>query len=137
MAVRTLDHVNIRTIDVPGTTAFFRDVLGLEARVAPGADDIGKGCWIHDPAGHPIIHIGPVDGRYPSDDMLPFTPTRGSGAVHHVALECDDLADMLKRIGGTGRPFTRKDYPPANLTQIFVMEENGILLELNFRLEPR
>ena len=137
MAVRTLDHVNIRTADVPGTAAFFRDILGLEARAAPGADHIDKGCWMYDPAGHPIIHIGPVDGRYPSDDMLPFTPARGSGALHHVALECDDVDDMLRRLDAAGWTFTRKDYPPANLTQLFVMEENGIILELNFRLEPR
>ncbi|WP_150294122.1 VOC family protein [Sphingobium estronivorans] len=135
MAVRSLDHVNIRTADVPTTAAFFRDILGLEARVAPGADDIDKGCWIHDPSGHPIVHIGPSEGRYPSDDMLPFTPARGSGAVHHVALECDDVDDMVQRIASTGRTFTRKDYPPANLTQIFVLEENGVLLELNFRME--
>lgn len=137
MAVRTLDHVNIRTADVPGTAAFFRDILGLEARDAPGADDIDMGCWVHDPSGHPIVHIGPVDARYPSDDILPFTPARGSGAVHHVALECDDLDDMLRRLDDAGRTITRKHYPPANLTQIFVMEDNGILLELNFRLEPR
>ncbi|WP_176594581.1 VOC family protein [Sphingobium sp. EM0848] len=135
MAVRSLDHVNIRTADVPGTAAFFRDILGLEARIAPGADHIDRGCWIHDPDGHPIIHIGPLDGRYPSDDMHPFIPARGSGTVHHVALECDDLDDMIERIGATGRAFIRKDYPPAKLTQIFVMEENGILLELNFHME--
>jgi catechol 2,3-dioxygenase-like lactoylglutathione lyase family enzyme len=135
MAVRALDHINIRTTDVPGTVAFFRDVLGLEARAAPGADHIDRGCWIYDPVGHPIVHIGPVDARYPSDDMLPFTPARGSGAVHHVALECDDLADMLHRLDDSGRTVTRKDYPEASLTQIFVTEENDILLELNFRME--
>ena len=86
MTVRTLDHVNIRTADVPGTAAFFRDVLGLRADVAPGAESIDKGCWIYDPGDRPIIHIGPVDGHYPSDDAFPFTPARGSGAVHHVAL---------------------------------------------------
>ncbi|MBH1997507.1 MAG: VOC family protein [Sphingomonadaceae bacterium] len=137
MAVRALDHINIRTPDVPGTVAFFRDILGLEARVAPGAGDIDKGCWVHDPAGHPIIHIGPVGARYPSDEMLPFTATRGSGAVHHVALECDDLADMLHRLEATGRPVTRKDYPDAGLIQLFVTEVNGVLLELNFHRDVR
>ncbi|MCP1470405.1 catechol 2,3-dioxygenase-like lactoylglutathione lyase family enzyme [Sphingobium sp. OAS761] len=133
MPVKTLDHVNIRTPDVPATAAFFRDILGLEARAAPGAEHIDKGCWIHDPAGHPIIHIGPVKARYPSDDTTPFTAARGSGAVHHVALECDDLPDMLARLERAGRPVSRVDFDAANLVQLFVEEENGVLLELNFR----
>lgn len=135
MAVRTLDHVNIRTPDVAGTAAFFRDVLGLVARPAPGVDRIDLGCWIHDPSGHPIIHIGSVDGSYPSDDIFPFTPAHGGGAAHHVALECDDLDDMLRRLGATDLRFVRNDYPPAKLVQLFVKEENGILLELNFRMD--
>ncbi|QGP80506.1 VOC family protein [Sphingobium sp. CAP-1] len=135
MPVRTLDHVNIRTPDVPGTTAFFRDLLGLDARPAPGADHIDRGCWIHDPAGHPIIHIGPADAAYPSDAMHPFAPARGGGAVHHVALLCDDLVDMLDRLNHASRAVTRRDYPEAGLIQIFVQEANDILLELNFRKE--
>jgi len=133
MPVKTLDHVNIRTPDVPATVAFFRDVLGLEARPAPGAAHIDKGCWIHDPAGHPIVHIGPVKGRYPSDEASPFAAARGSGAVHHVALECDDLPDMLARLEKIGRPVSRVDFDAARLVQLFVEEENGVLLELNFR----
>lgn len=137
MPVKTLDHVNIRTADVPGTAAFFRDVLGLEARPAPGIGDIDRGCWIHDPAGHPIIHIGPVDTTYPSDHAMPFTPARGSGAVHHVALECTDLDDMLARLAGAGREVSRMDYDAAGLVQLFVQEANGVILELNFRTVPR
>jgi len=133
MPVRTLDHVNIRTADVPGTVAFFRDVLGLEARAAPGSPDIDHGCWIYDPGERPIIHIGPVDGRYPSDGAMPFAASRGSGAVHHVALECDGLPDMLKRLEAAGLEIVRKDFGSAGLIQLFVEETNGIMLELNFR----
>jgi len=135
MAVRSLDHVNIRTADVPGTATFFRDVLGLRAEAAPGSPSIDQGCWIHDPDGRAIVHIGPLDAAYPSDDALPFTPARGSGAVHHVALECDDLPGMLARLDAAELPVVRKDYPPANLYQLFVEERNGIILELNFRRE--
>lgn len=135
MAVRTLDHVNIRTIDVPGTAAFFKDVLGLRAAIAPGAGSIDTGCWIQDPDDRPIIHIGPVEARYPSDDAFPFSAARGGGAVHHVALECDDLPVMLSRLEMAGVEVVRKNYPPANLCQLFVKERNGIILELNFRLD--
>ena len=61
MAVLSLDHVNIRTADVPATTAFFRDLLGLRAGIAPGASSIEQGCWIYDGQDRHIVHIGPVD----------------------------------------------------------------------------
>jgi catechol 2,3-dioxygenase-like lactoylglutathione lyase family enzyme len=133
MPVRKLDHVNIRTGDVPGTASFFQDILGLRAEAAPGAKSIDHGCWIHDPDGRAIIHIGPIDAAYPSDDAFPFTPAQGSGAVHHVALECDDLPAMLRRLDAANLTVARKDYPSANLCQLFVTERNGIILELNFR----
>ena len=133
MPVRTLDHVNIRTLDVPGTAAFFGDVLGLETRPAPGRSTISEGCWAYDPGGRPIVHIGPVKANYPSDGMAPFTATSGSGAVHHVALDCEDVDDMRSRLTAAGLTFTESEIPSINLLQIFVHEVNGILLELNFR----
>ena len=133
MPVRTLDHVNIRTLDIPGTAAFFGDVLGLEIRPAPGRETITEGCWAYDPGGRPIIHIGPVKGRYPSDEMAPFIATTGSGALHHVALECEDPDEMRSRLTKAGLTFTESEIPSINLLQIFVHEVNDILLELNFR----
>lgn len=133
MTVRALDHVNIRTPDVPGTAGFLHDLLGLRADVAPGAPSIDKGCWMYDEGDRPIIHIGPIDAAYPSDATMPFTPARGSGAVHHVALECSDHAGMIARLEAAGLPYARSDIPQMDLRQLFVSEANGILLELNFR----
>ena len=133
MAVLSLDHVNIRTPDVPGTSDFFCDLLGLRKGIAPGAASIETGCWVYDPADRPIIHIGPIDAQYPSDAMIPFTPARGSGSVHHVALECDDHAGIVARLEAAGLDYAVSDIPQIGLRQIFVEERNGILLELNFR----
>lgn len=133
MSVLALDHVNIRTTDLPATVAFFRDVLQLRADVAPGAASIDRGCWIYDPADRPIVHIGPIDAAYPSDAVYPFRPTRGSGAVHHVALECADFDDVVARLTAHGHDYTVSHIPQIGLRQLFVAEHNGILLELNFR----
>lgn len=134
MTVLSLDHVNIRTADVGATATFLAVVLGLEARPAPGAPSMDHGCWMHDARGHPIIHIGPVDAAYPSDPQMPFTPASGGGAVHHVALECDDIDGMTERLDRAGIAAVRADYPAAGLRQLFVREHNGIMLELNFRV---
>lgn len=133
MTVRSLDHVNIRSADVPGTAAFFRDMLGLTIDIAPGSPSVDQGCWAYDAGGRPIVHIGPADAAYPSDGMAPFIATRGGGAVHHVAFDCDDHAGMKQRLNVAGLKITENDIPSIGLRQIFVMEHNGILLELNFR----
>jgi catechol 2,3-dioxygenase-like lactoylglutathione lyase family enzyme len=133
MAILSLDHVNIRTADVPRTTAFFRDVLGLRADIAPGASSIERGCWIYDAGNRPIVHIGPSDGTYSSDGIAPFTPARGGGSVHHVALECDDYDGMIARLKEAGLAFSENPIPSIGLHQVFVTEANGILLELNFQ----
>lgn len=133
MAVLSLDHVNIRTADVPATTAFFRDLLGLRAGIAPGAASIDQGCWIYDGQDRPIVHIGGVDGAYPSDGVAPFTPSRGSGSVHHVALECDGYEEMTARLRNAGLTVSENHIPSIGLRQLFVTEANGVLFELNFR----
>jgi catechol 2,3-dioxygenase-like lactoylglutathione lyase family enzyme len=133
MAVLSLDHVNIRTPDVPATTAFFCEMLGLRAEVAPGAASIDRGAWIYDAGDRPIVHIGPVEAVYPSDGMAPFTPGRGGGSVHHVALECDGYEEMARRLREAGLPIAVSEIPSVGLRQLFVTEANGILLELNFR----
>lgn len=133
MTVRALDHVNIRTTDIVGTVTFFRDVLQLDVRPAPGVTSIEQACWAYDADERPIFHIGPADGVYPSDDIAPFTPARGGGAVHHVALECDDVEAIKARLIAAGLAFAENRLPDFGLTQLFVQEANGVLLELNFR----
>ena len=131
MAVVTLDHVNIRTSDMAATIAFYRDLLGLRATIAPGADSLDQGCWIRDPDDRPIVHLGSVTAAYPSDDAAPFSPARGGGSVHHVALECDDYDGMKQALDS--RIIKVSDIPSIKLRQIFVHDPNGVMIELNFR----
>lgn len=133
MAVLALDHVNLRTADVPATRAFFCDMLGLRADIAPGATSIDQGCWIYDGQNRPIFHIGHIDAHYPSDGVAPFQAASGSGAVHHIALECDDYTGMSARMREAGLTVTENDIPSIGLRQLFISEANGVLIELNFR----
>ena len=131
MSVASLDHVNIRTTDVPTTIEFFRDVLGMETAAPPGSSGQLKN-WVLDAAGRPIVHIGGVDGRYPGDDVRPFSPQKGSGSVHHVALRCTDYSGMHARLKARDLLMTENHIPQMRLRQLFVNDPNGVLLELNF-----
>lgn len=133
MAVVAINHIHIRSTDIAATAAFFRDVLDMTPKAPPGAESMEHGCWLHDTADHPIIHVGSASAHYPSDDIYPFTPMRGGASVHHIALECENLPHMTNKLNKAGLKFTVNEIPQISLTQIFVEEANGILLELNFR----
>ena len=132
MPVLGLEHVNIRTSDPARTIAFFRDVLAMRVGPSPGNPSIENGAWIFDANDAAVVHIANAKMVYPSDGKLPFKPSQGSGALHHVALKCSGFDATLERVKALGVEFYVNDMPQRKLRQIFVSEPNDILFELNF-----
>lgn len=129
MTVKTLDHVNIQTRDMAGTIAFYGELLGLVARTAPRRKPEERQ-WLY--AGdRAVIHLNlfGTDNTY-EREVIPGGPT---GAIHHVAFECDDLEGMVSRLEARGLRYERAELPEIGLTQLFVVDPNNVLLELNFR----
>lgn len=142
--IHQIDHCNIRTGKIDETIAFYSDVLGLRNGPFPGT---GKGgAWLYDQTERPVIHLMAVDpedpnfasqfvrGRHetlglPIGDLV----TEGSGAIDHVAFECTDYDGMLAKFRSLGMKFALSTVESMNLRQIFVLDPNGITLELNFR----
>ena len=131
MPIVAIDHVNIRTSDPARAIAFYRDVLGMSAAATPGLDDPAKGGWMLDEAGHAAIHIGHAASPYPSDGAVSWRGGDG-GAVHHVALACTDRPALEARLAAAGVAWTANRVPQIGLTQLFVPDPDGVLLELNF-----
>ncbi|MCK9563135.1 MAG: VOC family protein [Bacteroidales bacterium] len=121
MRVNALDHVNIRTRDVAGSAAFYVELLGLEARNGPGPFPADQVQWLCDHDGRAIIHLFRFDCE-PG-------PT---GPIHHVALNCTGKAELIGRLEARGTEFSVNELPAAGLTQVFIHDPHGILLELNF-----
>ena len=130
MIVKNLNHVNIQTRDMAGTVAFYHDLLGLEARVAPQRDPALRQ-WLYDSRDMAVIHLN----LFGSDNTVPrdVQPGAPTGAIHHVAFECDGFDEMIDRLKARGLAFERADIPSIGLRQIFVTDPNNVLLELNFR----
>lgn len=124
-----LDHVNIQTKDLGESVAFYRDVIGLEARDVPGFDP-ALVRWLHDEQGRPILHLGAMGSLF--GEAVP-PPRADTGALHHVALECTGHDAMVARLEAKGLAFRCNDVPSVDLRQIFVRDPNGVLLELNYR----
>jgi catechol 2,3-dioxygenase-like lactoylglutathione lyase family enzyme len=134
MKVRTLDHVNIRTDCLDETVAFYTNFLGMSCRPPPGMKEGGRGAWIYDGDDRPVIHVGTFGARYPGEaEHGGLEPVTGSGAIHHVALECLGYDELLGRFKDANFEVVTSNIPSIDLRQIFVKDPNGVTLELNFR----
>jgi catechol 2,3-dioxygenase-like lactoylglutathione lyase family enzyme len=132
MRVNALDHVNIITADLDGTARFYAELLGLERRNAPPPLTPDNAQWMYDGDDRAIIHINSLDCPRAYDREVRPGPT---GALHHVALKCTGYDTLLQRLRERGLDYRPNEVPAVRLRQIFTLDPNGVLLELNFFAE--
>ena len=126
----SLDHVNIQTVKLGETIAFYRDVLGLRAGDPPPPLDPARIQWMFDPEGRAIFHLS-TPGALIGTDAINRSPD--TGAVHHVALSCKGHDAMVEKLDRLGLEHRENHVVAIDLKQIFVRDPNGVLLELNYR----
>ncbi|MCK0098786.1 VOC family protein [Qipengyuania sp. S6317L1] len=130
MIVERLDHVNIVTEDLTQTARFYAELLDLEERDGPPSMRPDQVRWMYDSRGQAILHLNSVD--FPSTYKRPLHPGAATGAIHHVALRCEGFETVKSRLRDRGADFTVNEVPSIGLTQIFTIDPNNVLLELNF-----
>ena len=127
--VNSLDHVNIITSDLEGSARFYAELLGLEPRDAPPPLTHQNARWMYDEAGRAVLHINSLEcPRHYDRDVRPG-PT---GALHHVALRCSGYEELRARLVRRGLDHRINLVTAIGLRQIFVLDPNQVLLELNF-----
>lgn len=135
MALRTLDHCSIRTLDLEASRAFYVDVLGMKEGERPDFPFSGAWLYLEDRAVIHLVGVDPDDSRglveYLGRDIDPDT-VLGGGALDHIALCATDAPDMIRRLKGNNVPFRERQVPNMDLSQIFVEDPNGITIELNY-----
>ena len=129
MKVNALDHINIITADLAGAARFYAEMFDLETRNAPPPLTPENAQWMYDGEGRAIIHINSIDcPRTYERDVTPG-PT---GSIHHVALNCSGYDDVIGRLDTRGLERQINMIDAVGLRQVFTMDPNGVLLELNF-----
>jgi catechol 2,3-dioxygenase-like lactoylglutathione lyase family enzyme len=129
MRVNALDHVNIITADLDGTARFYAELFGLERRDPPPPLTSDNAQWMYDAAGRAIVHVNSLEcPRYYERDVTPG-PT---GALHHVALNCNGYEDIIARLNNRGLDYRVNVVEAISLRQVFTLDPNNVLLELNF-----
>ncbi|THD59707.1 VOC family protein [Phenylobacterium sp.] len=123
MAILDLDHINIRTMELARTRAFFTEVLGLTVGWRP--DFSFGGAWLY--AGDKdVVHLVEVSRA--------GVASRGS-ALDHFAFAIDDYDEAKRRLDAAGLSYEAGEAPNGGIRQLFVTELNGVTIELNCR-EP-
>jgi len=127
--VEALDHVNIITADLEGTVRFYAQLLELEPRDGPPPLTHENARWMYDHCGRAIVHINTRECPRACERSVDPGPT---GALHHVALRCSGYEEVRARLTRGGIAHELNQVAAASLRQIFLLDPNQVLLELNF-----
>jgi catechol 2,3-dioxygenase-like lactoylglutathione lyase family enzyme len=127
--VEALDHVNVITGDLEGSARFYAEVFGLEPRDGPPPLTHENGRWMYDAAGRAVIHLNSLDCPRSYEREVQPGPT---GALHHVAFRCSGYEELRARLEARALGHRVNEVVAIGLKQIFVLDPNGVLLELNF-----
>jgi catechol 2,3-dioxygenase-like lactoylglutathione lyase family enzyme len=119
MPATAMNHFTILTDDVPGTIAFYRDLLGLTEGARPPLQF--PGAWLY-AGGSPILHV--VGGR-PAGDLKP-------GVIDHMAFSATDLSDTLALLTSRNIEHVCRRQGGSGLRQVFFHDPNGARVELDF-----
>ena len=122
MPVDSLQYINIRAADANRTRDFYVRILGLRVGDRPPFKSTGYWLYLGD---DPVLHI--VQKRA---DEPPSTQT--TGAIDHVAFRGVDIDATRLALTREGLVFEEKVVPRDNTWQLFVLDPDGIRIELNF-----
>ena len=134
---RHLNHIALVVRDIESALAFYRQVFGLpEAPIVDLEDQKVRACLVP-VGGSQIEFIQPTD---PGTGVARFLESRGE-ALHHIALEVEDLAGTLERLKSAGlrlvdeRP---REGLSGTIAFLHPSATRGVLIELVERREgPR
>ena len=133
MTLHALDHCAIRTRRLEETRRFYVEALGLE--VGPRPPMALPGYWLY-AAGRPIVHLMEIGAHYESDVFgQPMHDLRGpeGPGVDHLAFRVSGLCVLRERLAALGIAYRELAMPAADLHQVFVVDPNGVIAELNFQ----
>ncbi|WP_181702721.1 VOC family protein [Chthonobacter albigriseus] len=129
MRVQAVHHVAIATRDLEKSLAFYCGVLGLEAAPRPNFPVGGAWLDLGSTQVHLVVHS---DATFRGNDNIDNNDC-------HFALRVENFDDALERLnrhgftedGGTGKRLLVKRHGPAGFPQVYVLDPDGHVVELN------
>lgn len=133
MPLTKLDHFLVQTHDMAMTRDWYASVLGMQAGYTP--DFKFPVVWMYI-GEQDVVHIT-EGGKNVSENRKAYlgqqsTDTHGSGAVDHIAFRATGLKDTIRHLTELGVDFNQRQVNDQGLYQLFMLDPNGIKVELNF-----
>lgn len=133
MPLSHIEHFLIQTDDIAATRDWYVRVLGM--REGPHPDFRFPVCWLY-LGDADILHITQGGGNV-SENRRRYLgqqseDVHGSGAIDHVAFRCTGLRDMIEHLKRQNVEFTQRQVNDQGLYQLFLLDPNGVKIELNF-----
>ncbi len=136
MGVMALEHVTIRCTQLKRTRDFYVELMGLREGDRPAFPFRGHWLYLGDV---PVVHLveaadnpGAWTGAVGGEIVIP-DPGAGTGSFDHVAFRGDDFGAMRDRLAAAGVAFRERVVPGGSLSQLFVPDPEGVVVEINFR----
>ena len=132
MTVQALEHVTIRCANLKRTRDFYVELMGLAEGDRPAFPF--RGYWLY-LGGIPVVHLVEASdnaGAWGRDLVIPKAED-GTGSFDHVAFTGADFQAMRTRLQQAGVHFKERVVPGGRLSQLFVPDPEGVLVEINFR----
>ena len=133
MAFSHIEHFLVQTADMEKTRDWYVRVLGLS--VGPNPDFKFPVCWLYI-GERDVIHIT-EGGANVSENRKRCVgqesrATSGTGVIDHIAFRASGLRKTITHLKRLGVAFRQRQVSDQGLYQLFVVDPNGIKIELNF-----
>lgn len=122
MKLQRLDHVNIRTGNLPAMIAWYRDVLGLEP--GPRPEFPFGGAWLY-LKGSPIVHLVEVE----------HTTAQKELTLEHFAISAVGMAEFLDHLRGHRVGSRGGVAPTFDIRQVNIWDPDGNHIHIDFPAE--
>ncbi|MGY3851430.1 VOC family protein [Aeromonas aquatilis] len=130
MTIRAIDHFTLRTRELEQTVAFYREVMGLQEGDRPPFPFAGR--WLY-ADGRPLLHL--VDSST-DEGLASYLGLRGeeqgSGCIDHISLRAEGPDEVQARLLLLDIPFVSRWIPERGELQLFLRDNNGVMVELLF-----
>jgi len=133
MPLSHLEHFLIQTADLEATRDWYVNVLGF--RVGPHPDFKFPVVWLY-LGEQDVIHLT-QGGKNVSENRKAYLgqqsdAVHGSGVLDHVAFRCTGLREIMENLQKHKVEFRRRMVNDQGLFQLFMLDPNGLKVELNF-----
>jgi catechol 2,3-dioxygenase-like lactoylglutathione lyase family enzyme len=133
MPLSHIEHFLVQTADMARTRDWYVRVLGL--RVGPNPDFKFPVCWLY-LGDKDVVHIT-EGGAQVSENRRKYVgqesqATHGTGVLDHIAFRATGLGRMLEHLRAERVEFKQRQVSDQGLYQLFMLDPNGIKIELNF-----